>query len=820
MPMYYLRGESIYTLAEGQEYSWSTIEQYARNLGGYLAEISSPNAEERRGESLFIGEILTRQNASKAYIGSSRPRLFIDFYNNWLSTRERRWLSGAPMSESVYDSTTNTGDWSTSPVNADNTVSDAYDWYSGWFSGFVDNYRYVDINRWRYVRAENTYMTYPYVAISTNGLWSPEYIRGNLSIGVVEIPVSTSIGFGEAKERKPLVTTIQLTAGNSSNLAEGVTAYWKVSGIDAQDLISGDLQGIGTIVNGALTLTHLLADDADAGETFTITVYSDEAMTQQVGAAASTAILESDPLVSLEVTPASALEDSAAEMIYTFRLSKPTPSAINVAFKIAGTAKPGEDYQGLVSGAGSGLISIPAGADSATLGLMPTGDSDLEQDETIELTLLDGAGYTVSTTTPVSATILDDDASFSIAARAADRPEGNSGSTSMLFTVTRNGYTGNTSTVDWTISNGPGPSARSSDFIGDTFDMLTFLPGETSQTIEILVSGDNNYEPDETFRVRLTDPSNAVLSPAASIATGVIRNDDTTLTIAAIDADRTEGLKGSTAFTFRVERKGLLLPACSVTWATGPAPSSRGLTSAQITDFAGSGSLAGSINFAGNQSQAFITVSVAADMTQEVDESFQVTLSKAIGATIDPQSSSAIGTIRNDDFVGGEQSDTLIGTSKDDFLNGAGGMDALTGGLGSDVFCFRFGQSSIMRPDRITDFRFGTDQISLLGFASGAGWPAPLRLSRASTNSTANSLSQLSAAVFADCNGAQAGNQPLTANSAAIVVASNQAIAGTYLLINDAIAQRSLSDDVLINVTGYTGTLPDLGIVNVSAVFL
>ncbi|MFM7514035.1 MAG: bluetail domain-containing putative surface protein, partial [Cyanobium sp.] len=77
----------------------------------------------------------------------------------------------------------------------------------------------------------------------------------------------------------------------------------------------------------------------------------------------------------------------------------------------------------------------------------------------------------------------------------------------------------------------------------------------------------------------------------------------------------------------------------------------------------------------------------------------------------------------------------------------------------------------------------------------------------------------LADAVFADANGAAAGNQPLAANAAALVRSTNAAIAGTYLLINDGTAGRSLTADLLIDITGYSGTLPALGVRPVESVF-
>jgi hypothetical protein len=91
--------------------------------------------------------------------------------------------------------------------------------------------------------------------------------------------------------------------------------------------------------------------------------------------------------------------------------------------------------------------------------------------------------------------------------------------------------------------------------------------------------------------------------------------------------------------------------------------------------------------------------------------------------------------------------------------------------------------------------------------------------SRAADNSSASSLAALAAAVFADANGRTSGAQPLAANTAALVRSTNAAIAGTYLLINDSNAGRSLTTDLMVNITGFSGTLPALGVRPVESVF-
>ncbi|CCH98760.1 hypothetical protein MICAB_5300004 [Microcystis aeruginosa PCC 9717] len=96
---------------------------------------------------------------------------------------------------------------------------------------------------------------------------------------------------------------------------------------------------------------------------------------------------------------------------------------------------------------------------------------------------------------------------------------------------------------------------------------------------------------------------------------------------------------------------------------------------------------------------------------------------------------------------------------------------------------------------------------------------APSSFSRAA-NSTVTTLDNLINQVFTDANGATTGNQGLGVNSAALVQVTTGAIAGIYLVINDSTAGFQSSNDLLINITGFTGTLPALGNIPVGNFFV
>jgi uncharacterized protein len=157
--------------------------------------------------------------------------------------------------------------------------------------------------------------------------------------------------------------------------------------------------------------------------------------------------------------------------------------------------------------------------------------------------------------------------------------------------------------------------------------------------------------------------------------------------------------------------------------------------------------------------------------------------------------------------------DTIIGGGGNDTIDGGEGADYLSGGAGTDSFTFRFSQSSDTVTDQIADFAIGTDKIDIFG---PAGVAAPTSFSRANDNDS-TTLTALAQAVYADADGATSGNQALINGGAAIVVSTGVGIAGTYLIIDDGVSGFT-SNDLVVNITGVTGT-PALGSIAASSFF-
>lgn len=164
----------------------------------------------------------------------------------------------------------------------------------------------------------------------------------------------------------------------------------------------------------------------------------------------------------------------------------------------------------------------------------------------------------------------------------------------------------------------------------------------------------------------------------------------------------------------------------------------------------------------------------------------------------------------NDTLFGNAGNDVLVGNAGNDRLNGGAGNDTLKGGEGVDTFAFTgidlngAGAGTAQGVDHITDFVAGTDKIALVGVGSdGATALATATVAATAINvATAANVAAIITAIGNSAAVSTASNATVTQ----VNVAAGDA-AGTYLFVNDGTLAASATDDVLINITGVSGTI-------------
>ncbi len=125
-----------------------------------------------------------------------------------------------------------------------------------------------------------------------------------------------------------------------------------------------------------------------------------------------------------------------------------------------------------------------------------------------------GAGFGLGT-------ITDDDAR-TVTIGNNTFTEVDAGLTNVSFTVTLSASSGNTITVNYATADGS--ATAPSDYVSVS-GTVTFNPGETTKTIVVQIAGDFVNEPNETYSVNLSNPTNATIA-GSGIGLGTITNDD------------------------------------------------------------------------------------------------------------------------------------------------------------------------------------------------------------------------------------------------------------------------------------------------------
>jgi subtilisin family serine protease len=135
--------------------------------------------------------------------------------------------------------------------------------------------------------------------------------------------------------------------------------------------------------------------------------------------------------------------------------------------------------------------------------------------------------------------------------------EGDSGTTPFTLTLSLSDASTSSVTVLLNTADGSATTADN-DYQALTNLLVTFAPGQTTATVNVLVNGDQTLELDESFSVWLSAPTNAGLGDSAAIVTVV--NDDTVASPSIASLSTATG-KLNQGSTITLTASGVLAPA-------------------------------------------------------------------------------------------------------------------------------------------------------------------------------------------------------------------------------------------------------------------
>ncbi len=382
----------------------------------------------------------------------------------------------------------------------------------------------------------------------------------------------------------------------------------------------------------------IVGDTVDElNETFTLALSNPTNATVFRAAGLGTIRNDDSPLPMAVINSVTASE--GASLLFTVTLSRASTSTVTMNFATSnGSAVAPADYPTTM-----GQVTFMPGQTSRTVTVPTTQDTLDELEEQLTVTLSGAVGAFISQPTGTG-TIADNDAQpiVSIASQAV--AEGNSGVTTLTFTVTLSAASGRVVRVNYATADGTASSSAvglgSADYVA-TSGTVVIPAGQTSGTFTVSVNGDSLLELNETFAVTLSNAVAATLGVAT--ATGTITNDDAVPTVSVANTSVLEGNQGVTPLTFVVSLSNPTALPVTVSLVFGGGTATQGsdylvvLNTPQVTIPAG-------------QTVAAVTAFVVGDVTQEGNETVWLSATNAVNAQVPAlPASRGVGTIENDD---------------------------------------------------------------------------------------------------------------------------------------------------------------------------
>ncbi len=346
-------------------------------------------------------------------------------------------------------------------------------------------------------------------------------------------------------------------------------------------------------------------------------------------------IVDDDNPVTASINDVSVTEGHTGTVNATFTvaLSGPAPAPLQIRYStVNGSAGSPGDYQGVFNA----QLNIAQGASSGTFSIIVNGDALPEGTgtpaaENFFVDLISSTGpVTITSDSRGTGTIVDDDSPVTASINDVQVAEGNSGTVNATFTVTLSGGAPAPVTIQYTTSNGS--ATAPSDYTAVTNGVLNIAQGGTGGTFSIVVNGDTAAENTENFFVVIT-ASGATLGDNSGV--GTIVDDDTPppsgggggggstqLPFLSVDDVAVAETQGAT-FTIT------LIGASSKTVTVGYTTSNG--TAAASFDYE---SRSGTLSFAPGQQSQTLTVPVINDTSGEDNETFSVSLTSPVNATI------------------------------------------------------------------------------------------------------------------------------------------------------------------------------------------
>ena len=338
------------------------------------------------------------------------------------------------------------------------------------------------------------------------------------------------------------------------------------------------------------------------------------------------------PVISFGASPQAVREDASRGMGFYLNRSGSTSDPLTVNYTIGGSATNGTDYIAIPTS-----VTFAAGSSSTIVKIEPIADSEVEPDETVELTISTGDNYAIDKLYKQTHRIYNDDITITleVSPEVVKEDEGNE----LVYVFTRSpGGDNDELLVSYEVE---GSAVLDTDYAGiwstESPKIVRFAPGHLSTVVRLKPIEDGLVESDETIALSLLAGSGYTIGTSDAV-TGTIADDDVPLasvTLAASPSSVTED--GTDSLTYTFTRSGDISNPLTVNYTVGGTARLVG-TSTDPADysFVGSSSTTTtrSVTFAASSATATVVVDPTVDTRVESDETIVLTLAAGTGYTI------------------------------------------------------------------------------------------------------------------------------------------------------------------------------------------
>jgi|GEM_PF-1155064 len=458
-----------------------------------------------------------------------------------------------------------------------------------------------------------------------SGLGSWDQIRNQIQNSQTSVP-TISINDVITNPESNTISTFTVTLSQTSE--ETITVDYNTADVSATN--GNDYTGIGTTTltfnPGELTKTIdvTILDDAvfESGSIFNVNLSNPLNATILDGTGVGT-IIDDETIPTVSINDVTTNPESNTTASFTVTLSHASEEIITVNYNTAnGTATAGNDYSSI----SSTTLTFSPGELTKTIDVAILDDTVFESNENYSVNLSSPNNVIISDGTAIG-TIVDNDTAPNISIDDVTiNPE--SGTTA-TFTVTLSQICEQTITVNYNTTNGT--ATAGSDYSSISSTTLTFNPGELTKTIDVAILDDAVYEGNETFNITLSVPVNVTILDGTGI--GTIIDNETIPTISINDV--TTNPESNTTASFIVNLSHPSQQTITVNYNTANGTATAGSDYSSISST--------TLTFNPGELTKTIDVTILDDAVYEGNETFNITLSVPVNATILDET--GIGTI-------------------------------------------------------------------------------------------------------------------------------------------------------------------------------